>query len=157
MADALYDDDFYAWTKAQADALRRRESGANALDWDHLAEEIEDLGKSDRRACESYIEQILGHFLKIAVVGPSDVAAHWRAEIIAFRIDLERRLTPSLRAQLPAELDDLFAIARRKLAAKLEAGGVEVELPATCPYDWDDVMGRGADWTPEPVADEPPR
>ena len=43
-----YDTDFYAWTQTQATALRAKES--KTLDWDHLAEEIESLGRSDRRA-----------------------------------------------------------------------------------------------------------
>ena len=42
-----YETDFYDWTKAQADTLRRR--AANELDWDNLAEEIETLGRSERR------------------------------------------------------------------------------------------------------------
>jgi hypothetical protein len=45
---AEYDRDFYAWTVAQAEALRAKDW--QALDLQHLAEEIEALGKSDRRA-----------------------------------------------------------------------------------------------------------
>ena len=45
-----YESDLYEWTKAQADALRRRAS--NELDWDNLAEEIETLGRSNRHQIE---------------------------------------------------------------------------------------------------------
>lgn len=46
MADDLYDRDFFLWTREQAQALRARQAGANDLDWDRLAEEIEDVGRS---------------------------------------------------------------------------------------------------------------
>ena len=51
-----YESDLYAWTKEQADALRRRAS--NALDWDNLAEEIEILGTSNLDQIESPVENL---------------------------------------------------------------------------------------------------
>jgi len=48
---SLYDDDFYAWTQEQAELLRRG-GGASALDIEHIAEEIEDLGKSELHGCQ---------------------------------------------------------------------------------------------------------
>ena len=52
-----YDTDFYAWTQAQADALRAKDWAA--LDLEHLAEEIDSLGKSDRRALVSHLDHLL--------------------------------------------------------------------------------------------------
>ena len=49
----LYDEDFYAWTQQQAEALRTHFKGDNRLDVEHLAEEVEDLGKSELQAVES--------------------------------------------------------------------------------------------------------
>ena len=46
----LYDIDFYAWTQEQAAALREHFRGDNRLDVEHLAEEVEDLGRF-RTAC----------------------------------------------------------------------------------------------------------
>ena len=43
-----YDDDFYAWTQFQAQVLRSLRTRDNRFDREHLAEEIEDLGKSER-------------------------------------------------------------------------------------------------------------
>ncbi|MFL5012678.1 DUF29 family protein, partial [Rhizobium sp.] len=64
---ALYDEDYYAWTRAQADALRRlaAERWNGPLDLEHLAEEVEDLGRSQRHAAESLIERIIEHLLKL--------------------------------------------------------------------------------------------
>ena len=47
MSETGYDRDFYAWTLVQAEALRAKDW--HTLDIEHLAEEIEDLGKSDHR------------------------------------------------------------------------------------------------------------
>jgi hypothetical protein len=44
--DLLYEEDFYAWTQQQAQALRRLRVGDNDLDIEHIAEEIEDLGRA---------------------------------------------------------------------------------------------------------------
>ena len=56
-ARELYEADFYAWTRHQARELRRlKELRLNAdLDLDHVAEEIEDLGSSERDACRSQV------------------------------------------------------------------------------------------------------
>ncbi|HEX9867045.1 MAG TPA: DUF29 family protein, partial [Candidatus Tectomicrobia bacterium] len=51
MSNTPYDSDFYQWTQAQVAHLRAKEWAA--LDIDHLAEEIESLGASDRRALRS--------------------------------------------------------------------------------------------------------
>ena len=43
-----YEDDFYAWTRHQAEVLRTMPVSDNRFDREHIAEEIEDLGKSER-------------------------------------------------------------------------------------------------------------
>jgi Domain of unknown function DUF29 len=68
-AAELYDEDFYAWTQQQAKALRTHFKGDNRLDVEHLAEEVEDLGKSELHAVESYVENVIEHFLKLDYSG----------------------------------------------------------------------------------------
>ncbi|MBV8359495.1 MAG: DUF29 domain-containing protein [Deltaproteobacteria bacterium] len=60
----LYECDFALWLDEQAQALKERR--AAALDWDNLAEEIEGLARSDRRALRSYLENALLHMLELA-------------------------------------------------------------------------------------------
>jgi hypothetical protein len=57
-----YDADFYAWTQAQAQALQSKDW--LALDLEHLAEEIDDLGVSIRKGLVSQLERLLLHLLK---------------------------------------------------------------------------------------------
>ena len=63
----LYQRDFAAWSKQQAEALRAAGRGGSnqPLDWENLAEEIEDLGISQRSALRSQILRIIQHLVKL--------------------------------------------------------------------------------------------
>ena len=65
--DDLYRSDYYAWTRQQADELRRlRVARLNTpLDLANLAEEIESLGRSDLRRVKSQLRRIMEHLLKL--------------------------------------------------------------------------------------------
>src|SRR5690242_16251850 len=79
---AGYDEDFYVWTQEQAAALRYAAAaglkGGSHLDWEHLAEEIEDMGKRDRRALESDLARIVEHLLKLERSPAVDPVPGWR-------------------------------------------------------------------------------
>src|SRR6266702_811353 len=60
-----YEDDFYAWTQYQAEVLRSLHVSDNRFDREHVVEEIEDLGKSERDAVRSQIRRIIEHLLKL--------------------------------------------------------------------------------------------
>ena len=103
-AAELYDEDFYAWTQQQAKALRTHFKGDNRIDALHLAEEVEDLGKSELHAVESYIENVIEHLLKLDYSGSIEARDHWRAEVDAFSASIERKSTPRIRQQVETEL-----------------------------------------------------
>ena len=69
MADDLYDQDFFLWTQAQAEALRAQGRGSNLLDYENLAEEIEALGRSDKREAATRVFRILEHLFKLTSSG----------------------------------------------------------------------------------------
>jgi hypothetical protein len=148
--DNLYDDDFYAWTQQQADLLRRLPVTSNQLDAELLAEEIEDLGRSEVRSAQSLCEHITEHLLKLEYSGLTEPANHWRREIVEWRIQLERTLTRSIRAKL--DLPDLYRTALR-LLRRLEDMPTDWlnRVPSECPYSFDQIAGTGdEDWFPEP-------
>ncbi len=99
MADTLYDTDFYQWTQQQAALLRQGQ--LVALDIDHLAEEIEDMGKSNRLALESYLSNVIMHLLKWQYQ-PERRSTRWKPSIRNGRRQIEKRLknSPSLKPQL---------------------------------------------------------
>jgi hypothetical protein len=110
MDKRLYDQDFYLWTQEQAEALRRegnRAGGSNAIDWELVAEEVGDLGKSDKNTCISFARNIVAHLFKLAWTQRPEPRGHWKAEIVAFRSDLDNRITPSIRHKVEAELETI--------------------------------------------------
>jgi Domain of unknown function DUF29 len=139
----LYDEDFYAWTQAQAQALRTHFRGDNRLDVEHLAEEIEDLGGSQLQAVESFARQIMAHLLKLDHSAFDLPRRHWRSEIVAFRANMRRKLSPSIRRKILDAWPELYQDARDMAAASLDAEpDLGLRLPKLCPYDWEAVTTR---------------
>jgi hypothetical protein len=109
LPDDLYDRDILAWSKAQADRLRRVAAGerVNDLDWDHVIEEIEDLGKSQLDAVRSLFALALEHALK-ALAWPDHAAARkWRNEAASFLGQARRKYQPGMAQHLG--IDELYA------------------------------------------------
>ncbi|HEX5320456.1 MAG TPA: DUF29 domain-containing protein [Stellaceae bacterium] len=146
-----YDDDFYAWTQYQAEVLRSLRTRDNRFDREHLAEEIEDLGKSERNAVRSQIQRVLVHFLKLAHSPASDPRFDWMDSIIEARSALADELSPSLRRDIEAELPRIYTIARKRAGLELAKHGEQDaarSLPSDCPYTVDEILVE--DWYPEP-------
>src|SRR6266576_1996434 len=139
---SLYEEDFYAWTQRQAELLRRLPAVGNEIDLEHIAEEIEDLGRSDLRAAQSLCEHIVEHFLKLEYSALEQPADHWRDEIVEWRLQLEKILTRSIEAKL--DLPDRYRAALR-LVRRLErdAPGLTSRIPAECPYTLEQIVGGG--------------
>ena len=140
----LYDEDFYAWTQQQAEALRTHFKGDNRLDVEHLAEEVEDLGRSELHAVESFVENVIEHLLKLDYSGWVAARNHWRAEVDAFRASIERKITPRIRQPVETELEALYERARRAAARSLHQREPDFvrRLPKRCPYDWSAIWHR---------------
>ena len=152
MADGttLYDDDFYAWTQEQAELLRHLPTVSNRLDIELIAEEIEDLGKSELHSVQSLCEHIIEHLLKLEYSSLVEPANHWRGEIIEWRLQIEKKQTPSITAKL--DLDKRYRSALRMLRYfESDAPGMLQRLPTECPYTLDQIIGAGyEDWFPAP-------
>jgi hypothetical protein len=148
--EQLYEADFYAWTQAQAKELRRfaRTRPNLPLDLAHLAEEIQDLGKSEYEAAFSLVQRILEHLLLIEHSPATEQRLHWADEIDEFRDQLERKLSPTIRRRLKRESAEAFARARRRVQRKMERHGearAAAALPPDSPYTLEQLLG---DWLP---------
>ena len=112
-ADAGYEDDFYEWTVAQAAAIR--DGRWIDLDVENVAEEIESLGRSDRREVGSRLRVMLMHLLK-QHVQPERETASWQKTISAQASDLFGVVndSPSLRRRLPEFVALEYPRVRRK-------------------------------------------
>ena len=146
-----YDDDFYAWTQYQAEVLRSMQTRDNRFDREHVAEEIEDLGKSERDAVRSEIRRILEHFLKLTHSPAVEPRSDWMVSIANARAELEDKLTVTLRRDVEAELGRLYTRARSIARAGLLKYGesnAATRFPAECPYTFDQILAD--DWYPDP-------
>jgi hypothetical protein len=139
----LYEDDILLWTERQADLLRRRAAGElvndAALDWSNIAEEIEDVGRSEFRSCRSLLRQALRHMLKAEAWPLSRDAPTWRADAVDFRRQARDAFTPSMRQKI-----DLAALYADALAALPETmdGQPPLPVPETCPVTLEELLSN---------------
>jgi len=139
-AMSLYDTDFYAWANTQA-ALLRSGSLATA-DVEHIAEEIESMGRSEKRELLSRLAPLLMHLLKWQVQ-PMLRGNSWRATIKVQRREIARHLAdnPSLSARLPEVLGDAYGDA--VLLAARASGLAEAAFPAINPWTFGEIVDDG--------------
>lgn len=146
-----YDDDFYAWTQYQAKVLRSLRTRDNRFDREHVAEEIEDLGKNERDAVESQITRAMEHFLKLAHSPAERPRYGWMGSIADARRILRKKLAPTLRSNAEQKIGELYQDAREAAELALHDFGeheAAAVLPASCPYTLDQVLDRN--WYPKP-------
>ena len=129
----LYETDFLAWTKHQAKALE--EHNIEALDWEHLKEEIEDLGNEKLNAVNSFLKRLIEHRLKLDYSQEIYPRNHWLKEVDNFQDEIEDRLTQTLFNKL--DLQKQYERARR-----IVLRDYQVTIPKECPYTFEDLMTR---------------
>jgi hypothetical protein len=140
-ASALYDHDYYAWVQEQVNALRQRRT--EDIDWENVAEEIEDLGKSQRHSVESQMVRALEHLLKLQYARGT-VRRHnargWQLSVKDARLVVQKLLdqNPSLRPQVAEMLG--FAYLRGRLAALRTARLPDDAIPESCPWGVEQVL-----------------
>src|SRR5690349_13773749 len=122
-AAQLYEQDFVRWTEEQSHALREAsQSGVNlALDWENLAEEIDDLGRSVRRELRSRLTMIVEHLMKLEHSPAIDPRGGWMDTINRERLSIEDLLedSPSLRRELPSMIERLKPRVARLVTSSL--------------------------------------
>lgn len=93
----LYEEDFVRWTEQQSRALREAAGvGTNLpLDWENLAEEIESLGRSQRRELRSRLAVILEHLMKLDHSPATEPRTGWMDTISRERSSIEDLLQDS--------------------------------------------------------------
>lgn len=131
MSNRLYERDFHEWLGEQARLLRAGEVAT--LDLENLAEEIESVGRSERRELFSRIEVLLTHLLKWQIQFEYRCPS-WRGTIREQRRRIEAVLedSPSLRRQVDTAIARGYPIAKDK--AIEETGLLQDCFPTACPY-----------------------
>lgn len=142
MTIAQYETDFYLWTQQQAALLRQ--GALSAIDVKHLAEEIEDMGRSQRDATGSHTVIVIMHLLKWKY--QQDRRSNsWRDSVVNGRIQIEDLLenNPSLKPQMQSLIEKAYPKAKRY--ASRETGLPLTIFPEECPFTVEQITG---DWWP---------
>jgi hypothetical protein len=133
----LYERDFYAWAGEQAALLR---SGRlTDADIPNIAEEIESMGRSEKRELVSRLTVVLLHLLKWQFQ-PGLRGTSWETTIKVHRIRLGDHLAdnPSLKPHLAEAIASAYRVAR--LEASSETGLNPTTFPASCPWSVDEIL-----------------
>lgn len=132
-----YEEDFYGWAQEQVALLKNRDFAM--IDFHHLIEEIESLGRSERRSLESHLENLLLHLLKIRYQ-PEKHTRSWDLSIKNSKYEIEKRLkaNPSLRPALPDIFLEAFEYARKR--AIDETGLPDEAFPFESPWPLEELV-----------------
>ena len=144
MSNSLYDRDFYAWANEQAALLRA--GRLTEADIENIAEEIESIGRSEKRELINRLVALLTHLLKWQFQ-PAFRGNSWRLTIeeLRYRVDYHLGDNPSLKSQLDQALRTAYRSAANE--ASIETGFARGTFPAECPYSYEQMMNP--DFWPE--------
>lgn len=144
----LYDQDFQQWIQKTIEHLQKSEF--EQLDREHLIEELEDLGRSEKRSLESNLMILLAHLLKLKIQknAPEMMQQSWLDSVDEHRKRVQKSLreTPSLKAFLPSAIEsaypDAYQLAIKE--GKRAKFGVSIpekkNYPLTCPFSVTEIL-----------------
>ena len=127
----LYEQDFCAWLDQNTQLLRQNRLAD--IDKVHLAEELEDMGKRERRALESYLRNVILHLLKWQYQ-PAFRGSSWRQSIRNGRIAIDKIIqdSPSLQTKINRFIENEYAAA---VADAVDETGLDSTIfPQSCPF-----------------------
>lgn len=137
-----YETDFYKWTQIQANRLK--EGDYSHLDLINLVEEIESLGKTEKRALKSHLINLFMHMLKQEYQPEMQKNSNsWKASISNARREVKLLLedSPSLSNDLKKNFVDAYRIAKEDAANET---GIDIsEFPDDCPWTILDLFPSG--------------
>ena len=133
----LYEKDYFLWLKKTLELLKA--GSLNQLDWENLIEEIENLGRSEKRAVASFLKQLLKHLLLYNYWQKEREwsGRGWLEEISNFRFELSQYLdSKTLRNYAEQELTTIYCRARKEATLKSAID----DLPTDCPYSLEQIL-----------------
>lgn len=138
--NARYEQDAYGWANEQAALLRA--GRLSEIDIQNIAEEIEGVGKAERRELVNRLTVLLSHLLKWRFQ-PERRGASWEGTIREQRFSSADHLAdnPSLKPQMPEVIAQAYRVAR--IRAKTETGLDEAMFPLSCPWTAEQLFDDG--------------
>jgi len=141
---ADYNKDFYAWLMNNASLLRQHKF--SEVDIEHIAEELESMGKSEKRELTSRLTVLLAHLLKWKFQSALR-SRSWKNTILTQRIDILELLDDSPSLKYEFEERAVIAYEKAKLSAEDETGIDKKNFPEICPFTFEQLLMK--DYFPE--------
>ncbi len=134
---SLYEKDYQQWIERTIAQLQHQ--NYDQVEWEHLIEEIKDMGRSERRGLESNLIVVLLHLLKWQYQ-PDHRSRRWEGSILEHRRRINKALedSPSLQPYLQTILAESYTAARKQ--AKAETGLMMETFPTECAYSLSDLL-----------------
>jgi hypothetical protein len=132
-----YQTDYYGWTVEQAELLKAGDW--QDLDIENLIEEVEAMGRSEKRALESRLAVLITHLLKWKYQ-PVRRGKSWELTIKEQRLRIIKILrdNPSLKPEIEACLLDTYPFS--VIQAVKETGIDEKVFPTVCEWNIEQVL-----------------
>ena len=139
-----YEHDFYAWALHNAELIRQGK--LSEVDLEHVAEEIESMGRSDKRELLSHLAVLMAHLLKWQFQ-PERRGNSWKYKIVEQRFELTDLLeeSPSLKNELNTQLGHAYQ--KALIIAVKETGMPKTTFPHVCPFSLE--MSLNPDFFPD--------
>ncbi len=137
MERVLYQKDYYGWLQENVRLIRERKF--SEIDTENLIEELESMGKSEKRELSNRLTILLTHLLKWQYQAVKR-STSWRNTIAVQRIDIRELLedSPSLRNEVSDRIETAYE--KAKLAAEVETGIEKQNFPAACPFSLEQIL-----------------
>jgi hypothetical protein len=126
----LYNQDFALWIEATVKQLKSGD--LSQVDLENLIEEVESLGKSQRKAVDNFLTRLLEHLLKRCYVVLPDCYRGWEIEIRNFRKELKKefKYSPSLKRFMIEILEECY----REALEAVKEDYPDSNFPDVCPF-----------------------
>ena len=145
MENELYWQDVLLWSESQAELLRRLARGerVEGVDWEHVIEEVEDVGRSEWHSVEALLLQAMVRLLKATAWPAAQPCEHWRSEAVGFLLLAKRRFAPSMRQRISVE--EVYGDALKQVRLTTIDGRPPGALPDQCPFTFDALLSADRD------------
>jgi hypothetical protein len=132
-----YEEDFYGW--AIANALLLKQGKLKEADMEHIIEELEEMGRSEKGQLINRLSILIAHLLKWQLQ-PDFRGRSWSGTIKEQRYKIERLVqeNPSLKSKISQAMQEGFldskAIIEKETPIDLKL------LPSECPYTFEQCL-----------------
>jgi Domain of unknown function DUF29 len=136
LTKTLHDVDFVEWASRTAELLRQ--GRFDEVDFEQVAEEIQDLGDVKKAAARSQMRRLLTHLIELRMQ-PQRAGSSWRRSIAEARAEIEDLVedSPSLRRHMEKTPERTYrrAVKQALDETNLSAKAKQFAIPETCPYN----------------------